>query len=407
VTTRGSELSVLLIADEIPPVTSGRASLFDSLVRSQPASGTAVLSVGRAGGPAIDRAWPAAVHRLPVFLARLGGAWARRQHFKFVVSRHEPGLVVAFGTGREATLARELKRTMGTPFLLHLEAPALTRVRRTLREGGHRAASIQSLLDEADGVVAATEVCRLEAYRCGVLPQHLDIVPPGVDLESFRPGPRPDALARSLKAERGPVLLTVTGPGPAKDLDTVFRAFSVVRGQRRNAVLIVAGTDGGPHRRALRHLKVDRHVRFLASTAPSEMPELYRLADLYVTAHREDPASWIVAGVEMAIVEALACGCPVLGTRTPIVEELAPSEEVGMLVEPTAHAKLGRALLDALRSKESRDRWGAEARARAERLYSARENAAAFRELTEVVYFRRLGLGRLEPALAPEERPAA
>ena len=78
-----------------------------------------------------------------------------------------------------------------------------------------------------------------------------------------------------------------------------------------------------------------------------------------------------------------------------------------MLVEPEAHQKLGRHVLDVLDSPETLGEIRTEARARAERLHSAAENGAAFRELLEVICFRRLG--RRGPGSAAEapERSAA
>jgi glycosyltransferase involved in cell wall biosynthesis len=403
--TLDSPLEVLFLADEFPPVVSGRARLLGELLGAQPREATRVITSarGRGAGPAAGLT----VLRLPTPLARFGGMWARRHHVKWAASRRSPGLVVACGLGAEAALARTVSELTGAPIVLHLEGPTLALNRRKLRAGGAEASQLQTLLDEAAGIVTATEACRLEAYKCGVLPQQLDVIPPGVDLEAFRPGPPSAELAKRLRTDSGPVLLTVAGRGPAKDLETVYKAFAVVRGQRRDAVLIVVGADEGRERKSLRKLRVERHVRFLPSVEPANMPELYRLASAYVTAHREDPEKWILAGVEVAVVEALASGVPVFGTRVPVIEELAPPDEVGMLVEPEAHQKLGRVLLDTLADEETIGVMRTEARARAERLHSAAETGAAFRELMEVICFRRLGRGN--PGLDAEapERSAA
>ncbi|MEZ5065209.1 MAG: glycosyltransferase family 4 protein [bacterium] len=390
------DLDVLFLADEIPPVVSGRSHLVASIVRRQPADGTYLIS-GTPGSSAVLGV-DAHVHRVPALLARFGGGLARERHRNWILGRRRPDLVVACGLGDEATAARALKEQHGIPYLLHVEAPALATARRKIREGGADGARFLRLFDEAASLVTASGACRLEAYKCGVLPQQLDVVPVGVDLERFRPGEKSAALAKKLKAERGPVLLTVVGRGPAKDLETVYRAFAVLRGQRRSAVLIVVGADERREKKAVKEARVERHVRFLPRVEPQEMPELYRLADAYLTAHRERHAEWIVAGVEVAIVEALASGLPVFGTRAAITEELAPPEEVGMLVEAEAHQKLGRLVAETLKDSELTAEYAQEARARAERLHSDVENGAAFRELLSVIHYRRLGRSAAPPA---------
>jgi len=403
--TTDPALEVLLIADEMPPIVSGRARLLGELLAAQPGGSTSIITSATGRGPAGTGG--ATVYRLPGLLARFGGMWARHRHAKWVTARKAPGLVVACGLGAEATLARQVSAATGAPFLLHLEGPSLASRRQKLQARGDEGRQLQALLDEAAGIVTATEACRLEAYKCGVLPQQLDVIRPGVDLGAFCPGEHPAELAKRLNTGQGPVLLTVAGRGPAKDLETVYRAFAAVRGQLRGAVLVVVGTEEARARKSLRKLRVERHVRFLPHVEPARMPELFRLADAYVTAHREDPEKWILAGVELAVVEALASGLPVFGTRVPVIEELAPPDEVGMLVEVEAHQKLARVIIDSLADEGTLGEMRTEARARAERLHSAADNGAAFRELMEVICFRRLGLGSPAGEAAAPERSAA
>ncbi|HMB71226.1 MAG TPA: glycosyltransferase family 4 protein, partial [bacterium] len=243
---------------------------------------------------------------------------------------------------------------------------------------------------------------RLEAYRTGVLPHHLHVIPPGVDLQRFSPGERPAELASRLAVGRGGVLVTVAG-GPATDLLTVFRAFAAIRGAHRSTSLVVVGAADERHwKKELRQLRVDRSVHFTGPVPPGDMPDHFRLGDLYLAAHKEDPDNGVAQGCGLPLVEAQACGLPVVATRTPVTEEVAPPGEVGTLVEPEAHAKLAKAAGDLLGADDRRTALAAAAREHAEQVHDARVTAADFRELREVIYLRRLGLGNHEPTSSPE-----
>lgn len=409
--TPGHSLEVLLIAERTPPAIGGKESVLAELLRHSPGDRTQLVAPGLAGAVTFDRSVPVAVRRRPTFVPAPLQPFIRRKHLDWTVKRRRPDLVVAFGLKAEGTMALRLKRELEIPFIFHLDATELVEARRDIRSGSEKGARMQELLDESEAIVCATRDCRLEAYRAGVLPHHLQVVRIGVDLQRFRPGPRDESLARKLELGQGPVLLTVGGSGNARDPETVFKAFSALRTKHQDARLVVVGrVDGAAWRAALRKLRIDRSVRFVGSVSPKDLPEYYRLAQVFVAAHRERREDGVVQGPEVTLVEALASGLPVVATRTPITEELLGSEEAGRLVEPEAHAKFSQALADLLESPETMKELGEAARECAQRDHDAKAAGQAFREFLEVVYFRRLGLGRLDvqaPSVEGTARPAA
>jgi glycosyltransferase involved in cell wall biosynthesis len=325
-----------------------------------------------------------------------------------MLRRRRPGISVAFDIYPDGEIARGIRRKHDVPYLLHLDAPRLLHARNEIQAAKETGRRFRRIIDDAEGIVTFSRVCRLEAYRLGVRPHNLDVVPPGVDVERFRPGPPPPELKKRLGAERGPVLLTVVDDVPSQDLETVFRAFAVVRGQRRGAVLVVVGEEEARSgRKLLRTLRIDRAVRFVGDVPADALPDYYRLASLYLGAHREDRDAWILQGVDAAFLEAMATGLPIAATRTPVIEELIPSDEVGVLVDPGAHNKLGKSAGDLLQSRERMESFARRARERAETRHDVRRSGASFRELLEVIYFRRLGRGTLEPLREPAPTESA
>jgi glycosyltransferase involved in cell wall biosynthesis len=145
----------------------------------------------------------------------------------------------------------------------------------------------------------------------------LAVVPLGVDTRRFTPCPqdaRPHGPGR---------LLHVASLVPVKDQATLLRAFAQVAAaqQGRDVVLDIVGD--GPLRRPLHALAgtlgIKAHVQFHGSVPHQQLPDLYRSADLCLLSSRHESQN-------LAVLEAAACGTPVVGTAVGVVPELAPPD---------------------------------------------------------------------------------
>jgi phosphatidylinositol alpha-1,6-mannosyltransferase len=398
--SRGASLEVLFIVRDFPPRIGGRASLFRELARHSPPDSTRISTPWQWGAGAVDHTIPCAVHR--AFTLSAGSAdlglqlW--RGHLRRLCKKSKPGMILACGLAPEGQLALQLKREMDIPYLLHLESPQILSLRGREDDPGIGESELREVVAGSNGILVGSQACWLEAYRLGIYPQDLQKAPVAVDLQRFRPGERSEALQRKLRASEGPILLTVTGQAPIDEMETLYRAFAMLRATRKNAVLVLVGAQRTPESNKLaRELHIEDGLRFLRSVPDAEMPELYRLADVFVLAGREDRKRGLIDGIQRSALEALASGVPVAGARTRTTEELITDGEVGILVEPGSPGKLARALQDVLRPQD-RAAFGRAARSLAERDWEAGQAAAQIRAIFEVIYYRRLRRGTLSPA---------
>jgi phosphatidylinositol alpha-1,6-mannosyltransferase len=78
-------------------------------------------------------------------------------------------------------------------------------------------------------------------------------------------------------------------------------------------------------------------VRFLGFVPDAELPDLYRLADLYVMPSTEE-------GFGIVYLEAAACGLRVVGGRGGGTADAIPDERVGVIVDPADRTALSAAI---------------------------------------------------------------
>jgi glycosyltransferase involved in cell wall biosynthesis len=178
-----------------------------------------------------------------------------------------------------------------------------------------------------------------------------------VDLELFAPQDRSAARRElSLDAE-GPVVLSVGWLIPRKGHDLAIRAVAAM--PEVTLLIVGEGAEAPALKRLAAQLGLSQRVRFLGSMPQERLAWVYSAADVLLLASSRE-------GLPNVVLEALACGTPVVATAvwgTP--EVVAP--QAGRLVNertPAAIAGALRALLAdpppraAVRAYAERFAWG-------------------------------------------------
>lgn len=194
---------------------------------------------------------------------------------------------------------------------------------------------MQRLFDSLDAAVASSRAARDAA--AAAFPGAYRVIPPGVDLERFRPG--------EAREGGGPLrLLFAGGESRRKGLAILLRALRVLEDRADEVTLDVCGGERQERRYArLVPPAFAGRVRFHGRVPESRMPELYRDADVFC-APSFGPET---AGV--SLLEAMASDAVVVASRLPGYDEVVVDGADGLLVpaqEPRALAAALRRLLD-------------------------------------------------------------
>ena len=236
-------------------------------------------------------------------------------------------------------------------------------------------------LRSADLVTGGSQHLVKEAVAAGARPERTRYVHLGVDTDHFRPGDCPPEFRSGLGVPGARVVLSPRAIAPLYRQDVVVEAFA-----RLPAVTLLVLTLQGAQKSELAALRaradalgVADRIRILPRLAESELPDLYRLSDVVVSVPTSD-------GGPKTVVEALACGRPVVASDLPPNREWLADLDPGCLVPVGDAAATAAAIGTVLaRSPQQRaelaDRGRAAVLERADQRLAMAEMEALYRRL--------------------------
>lgn len=236
---------------------------------------------------------------------RLRGAGVKHIHCHFAHAPTTVGMYVA--------------RQLGVPFSFTGHANDLFQRRALLARKLERAA-----------FTACISEWHRDLYR-DVCPQRIDrfaVIRCGVDLDTWTA--KPDAC-REIPPSEPLRVLTVCRLVQKKGVDTLIRALAQIG---RPWHLTVAGD--GPEELPLKKLVADLgcadSVTWLGAVRNDAVMKLLSEADVFALACHED-RSGDRDGIPVVLIEAMACGVPVISGDLPAIRELVQHERTGLLVD--------------------------------------------------------------------------
>ncbi|HET9251606.1 MAG TPA: glycosyltransferase family 4 protein [Candidatus Eisenbacteria bacterium] len=231
------------------------------------------------------------------------------------------------------------------------------------------------------GALAVSEAAR--EYIGRHFDGRVDIVPNGVDLTRFRPGIPP-----ALPSEEGvPTILYVGRFDPRKGLPELIQACTILARDSVPFRLVLVG-DGALRPRVERMARngpLRGRVRFEGRVGNDRLPAYYASADVFCSPARGGESFGLV------LLEAMACGVPVVATDLPGYRSVVTHDQDGEIVAPRDALGLAIGLERVLRDPRRR------ARMRAHGIEKARRYGwVSFLDRLEAVY---------DSILAPKARP--
>jgi len=248
--------------------------------------------------------------------------------------------------------------------------------------------NVNSLIEDAivgdkwariDHVVTDSQCSKRDIMAHLRVPEHrLTVVYPGIDLERFRPATgkvevkaevewktqaeverrvqveakvevegemgssaRPISTLTSSLTFR-PFILSVAGADPTKNVETLVEAFGRLPQQLRDAhdLVLVGDFRRRPElRERAAVLGIDKQTRFPGVVDDDRLIDLYQQASLFVFPSRYE-------GFGLPVLEAMACGCPVISSNASSLPEVAG--DAALLIDPSDVEGLAKAMQQVL-----------------------------------------------------------
>ena len=251
------------------------------------------------------------------------------------------------------------------------------------------------VLRGAQVVITAGQYSVTEAERAAGGPLPAVIVPPGVDVDRFKPL---DAAER--QAVRGrfglpvdaPVVVSISRLVPRKGMDVLIKASARLADRHPGLVVAVAGA--GRDRARLDRLigHTEAPVRLLDRVADADLPDLYGCADVFAMMCRQRWGGLEQEGFGIVFLEAAAAGVPQLAGDSGGAAEAVEHGRTGLVVDRpnqigAVTASLGAMLSDQVRLRQ----MGLDSRLRAVAEFSYDHMAERLRTVIAEVVARSKG----------------
>jgi phosphatidylinositol alpha-1,6-mannosyltransferase len=368
-TPPGVGRNILLVSRVFPPAVGGSGRWFWEIYRRLPREGLLV-----AAGEDLRQAAFDATHDLPVVrvplnpeswgLFNLRGlvGYVRGVRRLLALARSHRIDVVHCGCCLpEGLMALALRLRGGWPYVcyVHGEERCFTAASRELGWLSGR------VLRGAQFVVANSHnTGRILREQWGLSADRIRVLHPGVDVERFTPAARDRAVRAGLGWGDRPVVLTVGRLQKRKGQDQMIRALGAIRRAVPDVLYAILGD--GEERPALEdlvaRLDLGAHVQFLGERDDATLVSCYQQCDLFVLANRQVGRD--IEGFGMVLLEAQACGKPVVAGASGGTAETMQVPETGLIVPCDGPDRLAAAVSELLPDRDRLARMGAAARRR-------------------------------------------
>lgn len=205
-------------------------------------------------------------------------------------------------------------------------------------------------LRAADAVIAVSECTKRDAMQTYDLDEaKIKVIYEGVNPRFRRSSPDVISAVRRKYGLPARYILSVGTIEPRKNLTSLLEAYVALRNEISQLKLVIVGKRGWLYEgffRRLRELGLENEVIFPGFVPDEDLPALYSATDLFVF-----PS--LYEGFGLPVLEAMACGAPVVTSNTSSLPEVAG--EAALLADANSVEALARAMRDVLDNRALRD----------------------------------------------------
>jgi len=370
-------MRILLINSEYPPVGGGASNAsaniasywveeghdvtvitahYQGFPQNKVENGVRVIRIP-AGRKKLDRSGP--FEQLVFMFAAMWHMWRLTLNWT-------PDVSVAFFGVPSGPAALLLKWWKGVPYIVSLRGSDVPGFRSYDFAVYHwfLAPLIKLIWRQASEVIANSEGLR-------GLATNFD---PTVPIQVISNGVNSNQFHVSIRQWEPPVLLTVGRLVHQKGIDVLFRGLASLKEMDWKLMVVGDGKDRNQLEMLTTKLEIHDRVEFVGWQPRDALIDYYQAANLYVHPSHDE-------GMSNAILEAMACGLPVLATDVSGNIEVILDGKTGMLIPPGDSHSLRQVLKELLIDPERRRAFGTAGRERVVHSYSWEQTSQQYIEV--------------------------
>ncbi|UCG70802.1 MAG: glycosyltransferase family 4 protein [Thermoplasmata archaeon] len=175
------------------------------------------------------------------------------------------------------------------------------------------------------------------------LKSKISVIPVGIDLEMFKPKDKNKVRNKYGFAADESIILFIGRLSQEKGLDLLLRGFSDLKHELPKARLILVGE--GPEGEKIRKTVEDQNIEGVTLMKPlkhEKIPEIINCADTLALCS-------LYEGMPTVVLEALACGVPVVSTDVGDVKKVVKDDITGQLIKDRSPDSIKNAILNVMR----------------------------------------------------------
>lgn len=328
----------LLISKVFPPETGGSGRWFWEIYRRLPREDYRIIAGDSPGASEFDKTHDLDIHRLDLNYKDWGYfSWSGYRRYNKTIKE----ILELSGDGKKITsihagsllpdgwIAHKIARKFNIPMTLfmHGEETCYANSSRQLRWMSER------ILDNVHQVVAnSLNTKRILTDAWCISPDKIRVLNPGVDCDHFRPTNKCVKTRESLGWNDYKVILTVGRLQKRKGHDTMIRAMPKLKKSIPTVKYAICGD--GEERDALeglvKDLNLEDSVQFIGGVDDETLKKCYQQCDIFVLANRTIGDD--IEGFGMVLIEAQACGRPVIAGDSGGTKETLTEGQTGFIV---------------------------------------------------------------------------
>jgi teichuronic acid biosynthesis glycosyltransferase TuaC len=257
--------------------------------------------------------------------------------YRRIVSQFRPDVIYGFFAYPYGFANALMGKVFGIPVVTYCRGSDIHSIAQNRMQGRLIAWSLRL----ADRVFSVSGALKRDVVALGVDPDHISVIFNGIEPDRFTPIGIEEARGRLSLDAGGRLAVCVSRLSAEKGIDVLVEAAARVKTPGFRLVLV----GGGPQRAQLEdqagRLDIGDRVVFAGDQPHDDIPVWVAAGDVFVLGSRKE-------GYPNAVVEALACGRPVVATRVGGVPEIVTSDALGLVVDPEDPEALASAIDEAL-----------------------------------------------------------